>query len=577
MPRNACTGCRSRKVRCVPSETGSKCKRCQARNLICSYDQPMTVSSFQRSSRDDAPRSSASSDRDTNAHWGLQLSSSNSGLDIGTGTPSELLREAELTRTLLLLYFQNFNDIHFMFDQTIFLRRYVLGDIPKVLLFAIMALGIRYSHAPFQSVHMRPHWGEPLYHQARQLLKEDFDRPSLTTIQAYVLLASYDLTFGGARKAWIYLSFARTFIGILKLDQPATDMDPVQAELCRRLIATIILMENTFPQYLNMGQYSLPLRPMPRLYSEEEFDIIKNTTVAPPRLQPTPCIAQEILTLSELYYEACQLFGTSNIERRNTLENKLFEWQANLHESFVFNQGNLEDHQKFSIRPFAYMHLLYTHIWQIILFHSMDWASGALFLSPDAYKSILPIYEHASTIANIVHQLWTVAEIDIHNPCFGQIVKTAQVVLAHRLLTTADPRIMVILQTQILVLRDCLVRVKAYCRLYNLVVSQYEKYPHNHIFTIPQFDQAEWFLRICTQEDFPYDKQQWQSMLRFQVMSLATSFERLDYETACSSSGLESLATAESREQHRRNQLPPILSPIYIARRGGPPSGFGSR
>lgn len=104
----------------------------------------MTVSSFQRSSRDDAPRSFASSDRDTNAHWGLQLSSSNSGLDIGTGTPSELLREAELTRTLLLLYFQNFNDIHFMFDQTIFLRRYVLGDIPKVLLFAIMALGIRW-------------------------------------------------------------------------------------------------------------------------------------------------------------------------------------------------------------------------------------------------------------------------------------------------------------------------------------------------------------------------------------------------------------------------------------------------
>lgn len=471
---------------------------------------------------------------------------------------------------------------------------------------------------------MRPHWGEPLYHQARQLLKEDFDRPSLTTIQAYVLLASYDLTFGGARKAWIYLSmlpgeinktlvnrflgFARTFIGILKLDQPATDMDPVQAELCRRLIATIILMENTFPQYLNMGQYSLPLRPMPRLYSEEEFDTIKNTTVAPPRLQPTPCIAQEILTLSDLYYEACQLFGTSNIERRNTLENKLFEWQANLHESFVFNQGNLEGHQKFSIRPFAYMHLLYTHIWQIILFHSMDWTSGALFPSPDAYKSILPIYEHASTIANIVHQLWTVAEIDIHNPCFGQIVKTAQVVLAHRLLTTADPRIIVTLQTQILVLRDCLARVKAYCRLYNLVVSQYEKYPHNHIFTIPQFDQVEWFLRICTQEDFPYDKQQWQSMLRFQVMSLATSFERLDYETACkalflcpamifhlipipplyllashsnqftgSSSGLESLATAESREQHRRNQLPPILSPIYIAQRGGPPSGFGSR
>lgn len=131
-------------MRCVLAETGSKCKRCQARNLTCSYVQPTTVSSFQRSIRDHVPLSSSSSDRGTNSHWGLQLSSSNSGLDIGTGTPSELLREAELTRTLLLLYFQNFNDIHFMFDQTIFLRRYVLGDVPKVLLFAVMALGIRW-------------------------------------------------------------------------------------------------------------------------------------------------------------------------------------------------------------------------------------------------------------------------------------------------------------------------------------------------------------------------------------------------------------------------------------------------
>lgn len=137
----------------------------------------------------------------------------------------------------------------------------------------------------------------------------------------YIIFGQLNMTFIN-----ILLGFARTFIGILKLDQPATNMDPVQAELCRRLIATIILMENTFPQYLNMGQYSSPLRPMPWLYSEVEFDIIKNTAVAPPRLQSIPCIAQEILTLSELYYEACQLFGTSNIERQTTLEDKLSVW-----------------------------------------------------------------------------------------------------------------------------------------------------------------------------------------------------------------------------------------------------------
>lgn len=53
---------------------------------------------------------------------------------------------------------------------------------------------------------MRPHWGEPLLDEACDLLKREFDDPSLTMTQAYVLQATYHLTFGGTRKAWIYLS-----------------------------------------------------------------------------------------------------------------------------------------------------------------------------------------------------------------------------------------------------------------------------------------------------------------------------------------------------------------------------------
>lgn len=71
------------------------------------------------------------------------LLDSNAGLDLGAGTPSELLREAEFTQTLLLLYFSNFDDIHVMFDQTSFMRQFVLGNASKPQLFAIMALGIR--------------------------------------------------------------------------------------------------------------------------------------------------------------------------------------------------------------------------------------------------------------------------------------------------------------------------------------------------------------------------------------------------------------------------------------------------
>lgn len=73
----------------------------------------------------------------------FSLASPYPSLDVGYGTPSELIREGELTHSLILLYFDNFSDIHFMFDQVSLLRQYALGTIPKVILFSIMALGIR--------------------------------------------------------------------------------------------------------------------------------------------------------------------------------------------------------------------------------------------------------------------------------------------------------------------------------------------------------------------------------------------------------------------------------------------------
>jgi hypothetical protein len=138
------------------------------------------------------------------------------GLDIGAGTPSEILREGEFTQSLLLLYFSNFSDVHFMFDEELFLRQVVMGQVPKIILYAMMALSIRYSHAPFDDAVSQAHRGEILYDHARELMKDEFDTPSIHVVQAYVLLSTYKLTFGGSRLANIYLgkqsSLTCTFI-----------------------------------------------------------------------------------------------------------------------------------------------------------------------------------------------------------------------------------------------------------------------------------------------------------------------------------------------------------------------------
>jgi hypothetical protein len=63
----------------------------------------------------------------------------------------------------------------------------------------------RYSNSSIFNHISRSHRGEPLFKEARNALKENFDHQSLTTIQVYTLLSTYHLTFGGARKAWLYL------------------------------------------------------------------------------------------------------------------------------------------------------------------------------------------------------------------------------------------------------------------------------------------------------------------------------------------------------------------------------------
>lgn len=141
---------RFRKVKCLSAEGCVGCINCMKRNLQCSLVR--TVRPFNRNIAPSAqshvssfsPPAGTSEPRSAEAPTlALPLLNANLGLDVGTGTPDELLRETELTQAFLLLYFTNFDDIHVMLDQTSFMRQYTLGNVPKMILFALMALGIR--------------------------------------------------------------------------------------------------------------------------------------------------------------------------------------------------------------------------------------------------------------------------------------------------------------------------------------------------------------------------------------------------------------------------------------------------
>lgn len=148
---------RSRKIRCSSAEFSQQCINCAARGSVCSNASPRPNFPLNASNERNSSHSSTNqvisqspcSARDSESIFqndqpqNFVLSNSIAGLDIGVGTPSELLRETEFTQTLLLLYFSNFDDIHVMFDQTSYMQQFALGNAHKAQLFAIMALGIR--------------------------------------------------------------------------------------------------------------------------------------------------------------------------------------------------------------------------------------------------------------------------------------------------------------------------------------------------------------------------------------------------------------------------------------------------
>lgn len=58
----------------------------------------------------------------------------------------------------------------------------------------------RFSNIRLRGHPQRAHKGESLFKEARKYLKDEFDQPSIATIQGFVLMATYHLTFGVLEK-----------------------------------------------------------------------------------------------------------------------------------------------------------------------------------------------------------------------------------------------------------------------------------------------------------------------------------------------------------------------------------------
>ncbi|CAH0020327.1 unnamed protein product [Clonostachys rhizophaga] len=478
MPRLACSSCRASKVRCRVKENDTSCVRCLSRNTPCSYMQHVrSVRSLPQDSLPEA-RPAANPQVQTDSSKvpaAYQLLQENHYLDFGRGHPEDILRENEFAFSLVLLYFSNFNDIHFMFDEEAFLRDFRMGDVPPIILYSMMALSIRFSLAPFGEEIPPRHRGEPLWRHARNLLKDSFDWPSTTAIQVYVLLSTYKLSFGGSRQAYLYLGCASNMLRALRFMDSSFSEVSVQMESKKRLAYTVALMDRLmFPLKLP-SQFEIR-DDLPEMRSEEDFWILKKGGDMSETFinRPSPIsVEQEIFKLSSMLVAVCDIYlGRNLISTLDEAQENFERYSNSRHPLLLYTTANLELQESHdNLRKFAYMHLLYHHVGQILCFRALKSLKYDAFppSGGDQRYSLQALteqcYGHASVIVRIITHC-SERGFDIHNFSFGQILTVSTVILSHALFWAESPEAAEKLQGDLKILLECVERLKNHTRMF---------------------------------------------------------------------------------------------------------------
>lgn len=117
---------------------------------------------------------------------------------------------------------------------------------------AILALAIRFVKDPPAPFSSQKEASNAFAAHARQILQSDLETPSISRVQALLMLTGHDWGAGNGRRAWIYLGMAIRLVEVMDLcrepDMPKnrkpTREEFIEAEVRRRTAWTCFLMDS---------------------------------------------------------------------------------------------------------------------------------------------------------------------------------------------------------------------------------------------------------------------------------------------------------------------------------------------
>ncbi|KAF1925099.1 uncharacterized protein M421DRAFT_264763 [Didymella exigua CBS 183.55] len=266
----ACVSCRSAKQKCIHNDA-PPCDRCRqsGRAALCEFPAPGTSAIHRRPKR---PRPSEASETPGATPPGVSsapaaavprdgrndarmpsptraapplspraASALLAGLD-----PFDLVTDEVKTSYLRCSYKWSFH------HAPTLLRRLRDRTLAPYLAWALLALAVRFVKDAPDGFGSQTDASNAYAARARQLLQGDLETPSISRVQALLMLTGHDWGAGNGRRAWIYLGMAIRLVEVMDLTQelktpknrmPTRD-EFIDAEVRRRTAWTCFLMDS---------------------------------------------------------------------------------------------------------------------------------------------------------------------------------------------------------------------------------------------------------------------------------------------------------------------------------------------
>ncbi|KAG4437723.1 hypothetical protein IFR05_006806 [Cadophora sp. M221] len=360
---SACRNCRIRKRKCLPivGDDSGCCQLCRDQTLPCS----LTVTSTKNR------RIIPANDQSSSVTPKLTPSTA---VSQPPDHAASLLPPKPVLNELVDLYFRLIHDgPHTLFHEPTFVSNFSSNLVPHSLVFAVIALAARFSTNEYFQDDPQSH-SRKYAAAALEFLQKDMVRPSLETVQGYILISQHLGGEGDAKAKHICTGLARLHCQSLRLWE-TEGLSLLDQELRRRTYLSVVIT----------GKWSsadMSVAPVRAEYPPENLLLLDEEDFLALRLKlPRHGIWTQMAKTIDLFREILDVIirlGTggmlaTQIGEVNRLADRLDRWEYELPRVLKYSSENFEYFQSIGFgKTFLAMHIGYHHYRQLLYFPFLD-------------------------------------------------------------------------------------------------------------------------------------------------------------------------------------------------------------